>query len=110
MKTNILKFSMTIALLILIAASTAFAGGYRYHSPYRHAPAHRAYTHHGGYDHRFYHGWPRHSYYRHYGHPGWKYYHNHYPRGRDHYDGRYYFSGAYAWPGFGFFFGTRSGW
>jgi hypothetical protein len=41
-----------------------------------------------------------------------RYYHHNrsYYRGCDRYDGAYYFSGAFAEPGFGFAFGTRGSW
>jgi hypothetical protein len=115
MKTNLLKSSMVLALLIMVGAGVAFAGGNKGY-PQRHNASGYSGYHHGGHNYhhqpsyRYHHGYGHHRPY-YYGAPAPYYNHrNYYYRGCDRYDGGYYFSGAFSEPGFGFVFGTRGSW
>lgn len=119
MKSNLLKYLLIAAVLILFGSGPVWAG--RSGHPSRppggsHYQGHY-YKHHGGgyrhhgpskYYHRHYHHWPRYHYY--YGPPRYHYYNPYYPGGWGGYDGAYYFSGGFSEPGFGFAFGTRGNW
>lgn len=115
MKTSLLKSSMVLALLILVGAGVAFAGGNKGYSQRHNSSGYNGY-HHGGHNYhhqpsyRYHHGYGHHRPY-YYGAPAHYYnYRNYYYRGCDRYDGGYYFSGAFSEPGFGFVFGTRGSW
>ena len=118
MKAKLMKLSIILAVLILVGTGTAFAGGNKGHYGQHRAPAFKGYhhggKHHGGYrhhraDHHYRPGPAYHRFY-HYGPPAHHYYHSYYSYYAPYYNGGSYFSGGYAEPGFGFFFGTRSGW
>jgi hypothetical protein len=114
MKTKFLKLFVVGLALSVLGTGAAIAGGNKNHS---NNSGHQGYAgpYHGG---RAYHRPPPHHprpYYwqhgpYHYRPPARHYNYRNYYRGYDRYDGGYYFSGAYAEPGFGFVFGTRGSW
>ena len=115
MKNNLLKLLLVVVALIVLGTGVAFAGGYKNRSSCYSRPSYGgAYHGGGGYHQPPYHR-PNPGYWHprphHYGPPARYYHHpNHTYRGYGRYDGGYYFSGAFAEPGFGIVFGTRGSW
>jgi hypothetical protein len=115
MKTKLLKLFVVGLALSVFGTGVAIAGGNKHYSTYSRNQSYAG-SYHGGrayhrpppYHHRPYY-WQHRPH--HYGPPARYYNHrNYYYRGCERYDEGYYFSGAYAEPGFGFVFGTRGSW